>query len=48
MIEPFVDRQVRAEGDVPVISYGLSSFGYDVRIAEEFFVFSNVFGGTVV
>jgi dCTP deaminase len=48
MIDPFVDRQVRVEGGVPVISYGLSSFGYDVRIAEEFFVFSNVFGGTVV
>ncbi len=36
MIEPFVDRQVR-EG---VISYGLSSFGYDIRIADEFLIFT--------
>jgi dCTP deaminase len=38
MIEPFEDRQVR-EG---VVSYGLSSYGYDVRIAEEFKIFTNV------
>ena len=36
MIDPFVDRQVR-EG---VISYGLSSFGYDMRIGGEFQVFT--------
>lgn len=48
MIEPFVGRQVREEDGVRVISYGLSSFGYDVRIAGEFFVFSNVFAETVV
>jgi deoxycytidine triphosphate deaminase len=35
MIEPFVDGQVR-EG---VISYGLSSYGYDIRVADEFKVF---------
>jgi deoxycytidine triphosphate deaminase len=35
MIEPFVDGQVR-DG---VISYGLSSYGYDIRVAEEFKVF---------
>lgn len=35
MIEPFADRQVR-EG---VISYGLSAYGYDCRIADEFKVF---------
>jgi dCTP deaminase len=35
MIEPFVDRQVR-DG---VVSYGLSSYGYDFRISEEFHVF---------
>jgi deoxycytidine triphosphate deaminase len=35
MIEPFVDGQVR-DG---VISYGLSSYGYDIRVAEEFKIF---------
>ena len=38
MIEPFETRQVR-EG---VISYGLSSYGYDIRVAPEFKVFTNV------
>jgi dCTP deaminase len=38
MIEPFEDHQVR-EG---VISYGLSSYGYDMRVAEEFRIFTNV------
>ena len=38
MIEPFVDRQVR-EG---VISFGLSSYGYDMRVADEFRIFTNV------
>jgi dCTP deaminase len=38
MIEPFSDKQVR-DG---VISYGLSSYGYDVRIADEFKIFTNV------
>lgn len=38
MIEPFVPTQVR-EG---VVSYGLSSFGYDIRVADEFKVFTDV------
>jgi dCTP deaminase len=38
MIKPFEDRQVR-EG---VISYGLSSYGYDIRIADEFKIFTNI------
>jgi dCTP deaminase len=38
MIEPFSDSQVR-EG---VISYGLSSYGYDVRIADDFKIFTNI------
>ena len=38
MIEPFSDKQVR-EG---IISYGLSSYGYDVRIADEFKIFTNI------
>jgi dCTP deaminase len=43
MIEPFEDRQVR-QG---VISYGLSSYGYDIRVADEFKVFTNI-NNTVV
>jgi len=38
MIEPFSEKQVR-DG---VISYGLSSYGYDVRIAHEFKIFTNI------
>jgi dCTP deaminase len=43
MIEPFVEKQVR-EG---VISYGLSSYGYDLRVADEFKVFTDVYGAIV-
>ncbi len=38
MIEPFCEKQVR-EG---VVSYGLSSYGYDVRIGDEFKIFTNI------
>ena len=38
MIEPFETRQVRQD----TISYGLSSYGYDIRVAPEFKVFTNV------
>jgi dCTP deaminase len=43
MIEPFEDRQVRAG----VVSYGLSSYGYDTRVADEFKVFTNVYNTVV-
>jgi len=43
MIDPFVDDQVR-DG---VISYGVSSYGYDVRVADDFKVFTNVYGSVV-
>jgi dCTP deaminase len=43
MIEPFVDEQVRAG----VISYGVSSYGYDVRVGDEFKVFTNLFNTVV-
>src|SRR6516165_10865326 len=43
MINPFSEKQVR-EG---VISYGLSSYGYDLRVADEFKVFTNVFNTIV-
>ncbi len=42
MIEPFVDRQVRHIGQEKAISFGLSSYGYDLRVANEFKVFTNV------
>ena len=43
MIDPFVDGQQR-EG---VFSYGLSSYGYDARVADEFKIFTNVNAATV-
>jgi dCTP deaminase len=43
MIEPFVDDQVRTG----VISYGVSSYGYDVRVGDQFKVFTNVFNTVV-
>ncbi len=43
MIEPFVDKQVR-DG---VISYGVSSYGYDIRVADEFMIFTNVHSAIV-
>jgi len=43
MIDPFVDDQVRSG----VISYGVSSYGYDVRVGDEFKVFTNVFNTVV-
>src|SRR5574343_561345 len=57
MIEPFIDSQVRSEprridGDeeyetteVKVISYGLSSYGYDARLSDEIKTFTNINGG---
>ena len=47
MIEPFVERQVRTEGAERLISYGVSSYGYDVRCADEFKVFTNLHSVTV-
>lgn len=42
MIEPFCSNQVRKVGDHKIISYGTSSYGYDVRCANEFKVFTNI------
>ena len=44
MIEPFVERQVRAG----VVSYGLSSYGYDIRVADEFRIFTSATGQLTV
>ncbi len=43
MIEPFQDRQ-NHDG---VISYGLSSYGYDARVADEFKIFTNIDGAII-
>ena len=43
MIEPFADSQV-SDG---VISYGVSSYGYDIRVADEFKIFTNVYSAIV-
>ncbi|MFP4161388.1 MAG: dCTP deaminase domain-containing protein, partial [Ectothiorhodospira sp.] len=42
MIEPFEPGQVRHAGGDPIISYGTSSYGYDVRCADEFKIFTNI------
>ena len=47
MITPFEQDLVRHVGDKKVISYGTSSYGYDVRVANEFKIFTNV-NSTVV
>lgn len=43
MIDPFVDKQVHKG----VVSYGLTSYGYDLRVAPEFKVFTNVHSAVV-
>ena len=47
MIEPFEAQQVRYRGQQRLISYGTSSYGYDVRCADEFKVFTNIHSATV-
>ncbi|HBS48526.1 TPA: dCTP deaminase [Candidatus Dependentiae bacterium] len=50
MIHPFQDRQVRqseTQGQNKIVSFGLSSYGYDIRVADEFKVFTNVFNSIV-
>src|SRR5512143_1779886 len=43
MIEPFVEKQVSNH----VISYGVSSYGYDIRVGDEFKIFTNVYSTVV-
>jgi dCTP deaminase len=49
MIEPFVDRQIRKVDEMApkIVSFGLSSYGYDIRIADEYKVFTNVFNSII-
>jgi len=41
MIAPYEPALVREQDGLKVISYGLSSYGYDMRVADEFLIFSN-------
>jgi dCTP deaminase len=47
MIEPFSENQVRHIDGEKVISYGLSSYGYDLRVSNEFKVFTNLYNSIV-
>ena len=47
MIEPFEATQISEVDGKRVISYGVSSYGYDVRCATQFKVFTNIFSATV-
>jgi dCTP deaminase len=42
MIEPFAEGQVRTQDGRKIVSYGTSSYGYDVRCAGEFKIFTNI------
>ncbi|MDT3677511.1 MAG: dCTP deaminase [Burkholderiaceae bacterium] len=42
MIEPFEAGQVRTANGQKIVSYGTSSYGYDVRVAREFKIFTNI------
>ncbi|MEW5791763.1 MAG: dCTP deaminase [Pseudomonadota bacterium] len=42
MIDPFEPRQIKSVDGNPIVSYGLSSYGYDIRCADEFKIFTNV------
>ena len=47
MIDSFVDHQVKSVDGRKVVSYGLSSYGYDLRVADEFKIFTNVLNSVV-
>lgn len=42
MIEPFEPGQVKLDGDRRLVSYGTSSYGYDIRCSNEFKIFTNI------
>jgi len=42
LIEPFEPGQVREVNGEKIVSYGTSSYGYDVRCADEFKIFTNI------
>src|SRR5262245_14061895 len=47
MIEPFTEEQIRVDNGKKVISYGVSSYGYDIRVSNKFQIFTNVYGSIV-
>ncbi|URQ62797.1 dCTP deaminase [SAR86 cluster bacterium] len=47
LIKPFEKEQIREVDNEKVISYGVSSYGYDVRCANEFKIFTNTFSSVV-
>ncbi|MEI8300616.1 MAG: dCTP deaminase [Chlamydiota bacterium] len=47
MIEPFADSQIKEVDNRRVISYGLSSYGYDLRVGKQFKVFTNIYNTMV-
>ena len=47
MIEPFEPGQVKQNGGGRIVSYGTSSYGYDVRCADEFKIFTNIYSSVV-
>jgi len=47
MIEPFEPGQVRTQEGKKIVSYGTSSYGYDIRCAPEFKVFTNIYSTVV-
>lgn len=47
MIEPYEDTLVKQIDDNKLVSYGLSSYGYDLRVSNEFKVFTNVYNSIV-
>lgn len=47
MIEPFCGEQVREIDGRRIVSYGLSSYGYDLRVARQFKIFTNVYNSIV-
>jgi dCTP deaminase len=42
MIEPFEPNQVKRNGNGSIVSYGTSSYGYDVRCSDDFKIFTNI------
>jgi dCTP deaminase len=47
MIEPFAHEQVKEIDNKKIVSYGVSSYGYDLRVADEFKVFTNVYNSVI-
>jgi len=47
MIEPFVEEQVRNINGQKVVSFGTSSYGYDIRVSNKFRIFTNVYGTVI-